>query len=336
MDTKKLVIKEIKDFINKHSAFFEKYEKNEELQKTLRADVEADSLISQLSEKVFPIIFGDDLSKITFDLQGHIKDLDQKTLHDTSNKKLNIAHNRYSQEILKSTINRLVFNSVVTILLGKDETLVMLKLYKGTFYDPFFNTYDCPDCNESVYIDYDCVNKKFILAEHLSECPTFKHLHKFIFKVPSKKLVFLNKGYDLIEVKRKDQMKISINSSLGKIKECQAYAKMGMPYFALRDGCVDILHSVNEKIIALDIDEHKYITFDEETEESIPADGFKVEGSISLGVFAVYMIDYDLYTRLCKDKGYESTHFNPVVVDITSDKVKVQYNVDKMLITIKY
>lgn len=335
MKTRQSVIQEIKNFTIQHQSFFEKYKQDGAWQTPKKNDVEYHQLISELSNKVFSLIFGDDLSKVTFDLQGHLKNVDQKTLKDTTDKKLDLFHGRYSKDKLYNLIEFFVSRGIFNVL-DNDEKVMMLGLYDDMWFNPFFDTYDCPDCNQSIYIDYDCINKKFILSESLSACPTFKHTHKFIFKVPSKKLVFLNKGYELLEIKRKDSFEVSINSVLGKIKECKAYAKQGMPSFALRDGGVKVLHSVDKKIVALDIEEIKYMKFDEETEESYPVKGFKIEGDISLGVFSVYMVDYDKYCELCKDKGLDPKQLQPVYVDITSDKVKVQYNVDNRLIEIKY
>lgn len=335
MKTRQLVIQEIKSFTHKHQSFFEKYKQDGAWQTPKKNDVEYHRLTAEISNKVFSIIFGDDLSKVTFDLQGHLKQVDQKTLKDTTDKKLDIFHGRYSKEKLYNLVEFFVSRGIFNIL-DNDEKVMLLGLYDDMWFDPFFDTYDCPDCNQSIYIDYDCINKKFVLSDSLNACPTFKHVHKFIFKVPSKKLVFLNKGYELLEIKRKDSFEVSINSALGKIKECQAYAKQGMPYFSLKDGGVDVLHSVENKTVALDVEEIKYMHFNEETEESYPAEGFKIEGHISLGLFAVYMVDYDKYCQLCKDKGIDPKELKPVYVDINSDKVKVQYNVDNKLIEIKY
>lgn len=335
MKTRQLVIEEIKKFTNEHKSFFEKYKQDGSWQTPKKNDIEYDQFISELSNKVFSIIFGDDLSKVTFELQGHLKKVDQKTLKDTTDKKLDLFHRRYSKEKLYNLIKIFVSRGIFNIL-DNDEKLIMLGLYDDRWFNSFFDTYDCPDCNQNIYIDYDCLNKKFILSESLNPCPTFKHTHKFIFKVPSKKLVFLNKGYKLLEIKRNDFFEVSINSALGKIKECKAYAKQGMPYFTLRDGGVKVLHSVEHNIVALDVEEVKYMHFNEETEESYPAEGFKIVGDISLDLFAVYMVDYDQYCELCKDKGLDPEQLQPVYVDITSDKVKVQYNVDNRLIEIKY
>lgn len=335
MKTRQLVIQEIKKFTLQHQSFFEKYKQDGAWQTPKKNDVEYHQLISELSNKVFSLIFGDDLSKVIFDLQGHLKNVDQKTLKDTTDKKLDLFHGRYSKEKLYNLIEFFVSRGIFDVL-DNDEETIMLDLYDDTWFNTFFDTYDCPDCNQSIYIDYDCVNKKFILSESLSACPTFKHTYKFIFKVPSKKLVFLNKGYELLEIERKDSIEVSISSALGKIKECQAYAKRGMPYFVLKDGGVKVLHSVENKIVALDVQEVKYMHFDEETEESYPTEGFNIEGNISLGLFAVYMVDYEKYCYLCKEKGFNPEELEPIYVNITSDKVKVQYNVDNRLIEIKY
>ena len=104
MKTRQLVIQEIKKFTLQHQSFFEKYKQDGAWQTPKKNDVEYHQLISELSNKVFSLIFGDDLSKVTFDLQGHLKNVDQKTLKDTTDKKLDLFHGRYSKDKLYNLI----------------------------------------------------------------------------------------------------------------------------------------------------------------------------------------------------------------------------------------
>lgn len=296
---------------------------------------ESQPLMKELSDKIFQLIFGDDMSKLTFDLKGHMKEIEGKSIKETSQK--DFLWNRYSEKKLRDTIAHKVVFAVYFTLLNDKDLFLISDLMDNTFMNPIA-AYHCPDCDESIYMDFNCITKKFTLADHLKPCTKFKNIHQFKLKVPGRRIVLLNDSRKLLEVSRKDQYKISINSVLGKINECKAYQKHNVGYFCFSDcGGVNVLHSKDRKIIVLDVHNTKYSYFDEGKNEYVNMDTFKSVGDIDFAPQCAFLWDAGEFDKLVSEKGIDLDNFEDLVyVDIDNDYVKIIYNIESQLVEIKY
>ena len=213
-----------------------------------------------------------------------------------------------------------------------------------------FETINCKSCDTYFRFEFDYVKQEFTIGESIEECPCAEHKMKFTLDIPSKELVFINDIRHVFEAERKDPYKHSVNSFYGKILECEEYLKHNIAYISLSSGGVDILHSKKEKMVVIDFDMDSYYKSpnknlnqseddDEDDwsdcEDKNPIEGFKKEGDISLELWGVFVMDKKSYEDMCKKEGLDIDSYD-VNVKIKGTKLEVNYNLDELLVEMKY
>lgn len=311
-------------------------------------------LMTKLSFEIFYLIFEGRIGEYKFNLQKHLKYLDQKTwleVRDFSSlnpyfgfeeekviEKIAVALSFLALDLLKSKEKDISNCKKFMKVLGFDDDKISRLLTEDIW---------CRSCNKKFSsFQIDTKKKEIVLSNTLSseisECPCLEHKMSFCLDTPSKELVFVNDIREVFEVRRKDEFENSINSIYGKKLECEEYLKHNIAYISLSSGGIDILHSKKDKKVVMDFDQTKYYNpskFEEEDEdfyEPTPKENFNIAGSISLELWGVFVMDKDTYKKICKKAGENLSYFDTVRVKVSGTKVEIDYDLDELLIEMKY
>ena len=321
-------------------------------------------LMKKLSSEVFYLIFEGLIGEYKFNLNKHLKYLDQKTwleLREFSSlnpafeleedkiiKKIAFSLSYLTIDLLKSKGNNISHCKKTMKLLGFDGDKISNLLKENVW---------CKSCDKRFHsLQFDTKKREIVLNNifpcEISECSCLDHKMSFCLDTPSKELVFLNDIRDIFKVIRKDEHINTINSIYGRKLECEEYLKHNIAYITLSSGGIDILHSQKEKKVVMDFDQIKYydpskfeelgeeLGEDEEDDEDfyepIPKENFNLAGSISLGLWGVFVMDKNVYRKICKNAGKNADDFKHVSVKVTGTKVEVDYDLDDLLIEMKY
>ena len=158
------------------------------------------------------------------------------------------------------------------------------------------------------------------------------NIYSFIIDTPSKKLVFMNDIRSVFNVDREDEYTVSLNSILGKKRECEVYAENNMAYFFVSNTSPSIYQ--NEEQIVIDPLNVKFKR-DKKNGEPVIPDDYIDRGNICTDLWAVCMADHDDFLKKCKEQEVSPEDFDIIVVDVSTTQVQVYYDFYNYLIEIK-
>lgn len=294
--------------------------------------------------------------EIIADINGHHPEVNGKTL-----RQINAVKDLWDRPYLSTNyiLDEVSFNLILdlisqTIFKGEDNTLKDSDYNMGfsvirkhmldvlTFQDAF----PCSYCNAHAKAVYDFNRKMFVLPDYVLKqnpepCPCINKSkrnasnYSFTLNTPSKKLVFLNDIRSVFEAEREDKYSVSINSELGRKRECEAYVEHNMAYFCTDNTSPTIYQNKTKNEIIIDSD-HVKLKWDSNKSEIKKADEYHDRGYICTDLWAVCMADHDDFMSRCAEKDIDPASLNIVIVDISSEEIKVKYNFSNHLIQIKY
>lgn len=359
MNTRHEVLELIYNFTKSNHSELLEYSAQRKESKSKGETIEDNQKVSLLIDEVFKLMYGDKPENIRFSLKGHVSWLNDKTLSTVKkisdfNPRLNLnvdyLKKRLETQIIVTFSEMLCLMNANTTFeaVEKEVTFSMWDL-RGDIFECAFKHFHCNNCDVQFQIDYDAKNKIFMPSEYVKEvCPCVSDVMNFTLNTPSKELVIINSLNGLLKVSRHDEFEISVNSIYGKIRECEEHLKHGIAYISLASGDVDIIQSTSEKMIVMDFD---YDTYYEKVKGRVVCDnekdwgdgyklkmkeGFEQVDSVSLDLWGVYLLDKDLYEKLCVRKNLCPSTFLPVYVKLSGDHIDFSYDVPGLLIEGKY
>lgn len=287
--------------------------------------------------------------EIKVDLNHHYPEIDGKTLYELDQIKdlWNYAFlsskyilSNISFKLTLDLINQTIFNGPMNV-----AGFLTIRLYDPNILD-FDDTTSCSYCSKHAKAVYDFEKKVFRLPDFLIEkdsnpCISYnkskkeQFLYEFSLNIPSKKLVFLNDIRPVFKSEREDKYTVSINSELGKKRECEEYVKNNMAYFYVGNTSPTIYQHKTKNEIIIDPDNVK-LKWNSKEDTIKKINEYDERGYICTDLWAVCMADYDDFMTRCKEKDINPDNLDVVIVDISKDKIKVKYNFDNCLIQIKY
>lgn len=287
--------------------------------------------------------------EIKVDLNHHYPEIDGKTLDELDKIKdfwgcaflsTNYIKSKISFKLTLDLINQTIFKGPMNV-----AGFITIRLYYPDILD-FDDTTSCTYCNKHAKAVYDFEKKIFRLPDFLLEedntaCISYnkdkkaKFIYNFSLNIPSKKLVFLNNIFPVFKVEREDKYTVSLNSELGKKRECEEYVKNNMAYFYVGNTSPNIYQNKNKNEIIIDPDNVK-LKWDNKTDSIKKIDEYDDRGYICTDLWAVCMLDYDDLIVRCKEKDIDPDDLDIIVVDISQDRINVKYNFNNSLIQIKY
>lgn len=304
---------------------------------------ENNPLIQQFVDLVYNLFWGKE-DVITVKLNGHFNLYDGKTLKEINELKPDLYHHLFSRDFLKEALNNhLIYDLVgVAILEGKDHFPQLTNSNRPNIIGGLIDLWEssrCPFCDKAMTFEYNHIEKIFTSRSiKTNEQPCIhtqlngNNIYSFIIDTPSKKLVFMNDIREVFNVDREDEYTVSLNSILGKKRECEVYAENNMAYFFVSNTSPSIYQ--NEKQIVIDPLNVKFKR-DKKNGEFVIPDDYIDRGNICTDLWAVCMADYDDFLKRCKENEIDLDHFDIVVVDVNTTQVHVDYNFLNYLIEIK-
>ncbi len=305
---------------------------------------ENNPLIQDFVQQVYALIWGEeDLIKIRFN--GHFNQYDGKTLKEINEMKEDFYPHLFSTKYIKNALNnQLVYDLVsITIFNTTNDFPQLTNSRKPDIIGPLLNLWEsehCPFCDKYMVFEYNHTEKAFTSRSiNVNEEPCIhtqfngNNIYSFTIDTPSKKLVFMNDIRDAFNVDREDKYTVSLNSILGKKRECEVYAQNNIGYFFVSNTSPSIYQ--NEEQIVIDPFNVKFKRDEELGEPVIPNDYIEKD-YICTDLWAVCMADYEDFLQKCKEEKVNPYDFHFVVVDIPNNKVHVDYNFENYLIEIKY
>lgn len=305
---------------------------------------ENNPLVQEFVEKAHSLIWGQE-DVIRISLNGHFPQYDGKTLKEINEMDNEWGHSLFTRDFLKNAlINQVIYDLVnIAIFDGKDMySPFLVNAKRPDIVSGGLNLWDstrCPFCDKPINFEYNNVDKIFTSRSIKMDEPSCIHtqlngnnIYSFTIDVPSKKLVFMNDIRPVFNVDREDEYTVSLNSVLGKKRECEVYAENNMAYFFVSNTSPSIYQ--NEEQIVIDPFNVKF-KIDNKLEEAIIPDDYDERGYICTDLWAVCMADYDDFFKRCKEKGISTEDFDIIVVDVSTTQVQVDYNFYNYLIEIK-
>jgi len=306
---------------------------------------ENNPLIQEFVDKVYSLIWGQE-DVIRISLNGHFPQYDGKTLKEINEMDNKWGHLLFTRDFLKNAlINQVIYDLVnISIFDGKDiYSPFLVNPKRPDIVSGGLNLWEstrCSFCDKPMNFEYNHIDKIFTYRSIKVDETACIHTHfngnnvySFTINVPSKKLVFMNDIRSVFNVDREDEYTVSLNSVLGKKRECEVYAENNMAYFFVSNTSPSIYQ--NEEQIVIDPFNIKF-KIDEKLEEPVISDGYIEKGYICTDLWAVCMADYDDFLKRCTENEINVDDFDIVVVDVPNNKVDVDYNFDNYLITIKH
>lgn len=287
--------------------------------------------------------------EIKVDLNHHYPEIDGKTLDELDQIKdiwgcaflsTNYIKSKISFKLTLDLINQTIFKGPTSI-----AGFITIRLYYPDILD-FDDTTSCTYCNKHAKAIYDFEKKVFRLPDFLIEeddtpCVSYNKdkktnsIYNFSLNIPSKKLVFLNNIFPVFKVEREDKYTVSLNSELGKKRECEEYVKNNMAYFYVGNTSPNIYQHKNKNEIIIDPD-NVQLKWNSKTDNIKKIEEYDDVGYICTDLWAVCMADYADFMARCKEKNISPEDLDIIVVDISQDRINVKYNFNNSLIQIKY
>lgn len=290
-------------------------------------------LVEELSKKVFTLIFGEKPEDITFNLQGHMDEIDGKKWSEVNKIEKKKLWTFYSFADVMTSLKRMVFLDMIDVVLIKEENINMrLFNIRRNKVNGLFESCNCKTCDKNVNIFFNFESGAFESNSYVGKCSRVSPVINFNLTLPSNKLVILNDIRSLFMVNREDENRITINSIEGKVLECQEYLKHNIAYISLSSGSVEVVKNKSKRMVGFDYcHDHFY------DDEKLKTD-FKFVGEVFLELWAVFMLDYEHYKSLCEAKGVEldAEELSPIYIEVENDSLKVEYDLKKYLLKAKY
>lgn len=240
-----------------------------------------------------------------------------------------------------------------TMFKGKDNELesgINMGFSAIRQYTPDVLTFDdafpCSYCNAHAKAIYNFKLRKFVLPDYIVKQNPEPCIHSskdkkklfnydFTLECKSKKLVFLNDIRQAFNVKRHDSITVSLNSDLGKKRECEAYVEHNIAYFFVGNTSPNIYQHKTKNEIIIDPENVK-LKWDENKDTIKKESEYHDRGNICTDLWAVFMLDYDDFINHCSEKGINPKELDPIIVNVDSEDIKVKYNFKKDLVQITY
>lgn len=261
-------------------------------------------------------IYRDD---ITFKMQGHMADLDTRSIAYVMD---NVDY--YDRDNILYEFDMKVLIDVFAAFLGiRDGVKINYFTFSyGKNKVEFQSSLRCRACNEylTMIIDYDQMAVVPLLKK--PPCPMATIPKNIIVELqsPSGKLVFLNDPREFLKIERDNQYKVSINSTLGCIQETNAYAEHNVGYFFIGN-CMPYIfqHEKKDKIL--------FSSFDEESvEDEQSFQDYNELGYICTGLWWYSILDHQLYLDLCAAKGIDPESIEHTVAVTGKPTFKVDHD----------
>lgn len=260
-------------------------------------------------------------SDLVFETLGHISDLDGKTLQSFS-------ENENSQFSKNSLISKLS-TKIAIDLYRAYESLKKNEVFDETrscffIFDnciEIMSSRKCTKCDDhlNLYINLDKGKICFEL-DNAKPCslPKKPNNIKITLKAPSKKLVFLNSPSKFINIEREDKYEVSINSTLGCIKETKMYETYNIGFFFVGN---TYLHAMKKENTIL------FANFDDSSAKDIKKfKDYEEKGSVCMDLWWYTVLDFDLYVELCAKNNVKPKDTDHIVVDIEGTTVKINHS----------
>lgn len=260
-------------------------------------------------------------SDLVFETLGHISELDGKTL-------LSLKEDEKSYFSKKNIVHKLSTKIAIDLYRYYES------LKKGEEFDEyrsFFFTFDncielissdkCRKCNSylNLYINLDkgkiCFELDDVKPCSLPKPPN--HI-KVSLKVPSRKLVFLNNPSKFINIERDDKYEVSINSTLGCIKETELYQKHNIGFFYVGNTYLHAMKKGNTILFA------NYD--DSDSKDRYKFKGHEEKGSVCMDLWWYTVLDFDLYVSLCAKNNIKPNNIEHIIVDIEGTTVDIKHS----------
>lgn len=347
----------LKNFVSRHQSFFDnlynfKESKDEDEKEDEKVPSPFDYLdnvssthpkspyglkeFTQLQNEFYDIFIAPYNSAI-IKFQGHMAEYDGKTLLEAGNTEAE-WYNYFSKESILGNMQISLICNAISVAKFPMQNI------RNTSITPFGYVPNgielneglaCPFCNQrigNVVLNYDTLEITPFRAI-VQHCPnTKKSISKIKLSVPSKKLVFLNDIRHAFKVKPESE--ISINSTLGKMQQTEIYAEHNIGYFFVSNTSPTIL----QKEGSILIDTNYFDNQDEEDNNKHQKEykDYIDKGYICTDLWWYFVLDFDLYSQLCANANLSPDYFSHTVVDITSSKVKISHDLDKLISKITY
>lgn len=280
--------------------------------------------------KIFNELIMDE--EITFDFNGHMSGLDNKKLVDVINEDKN---NYFTKgELIRDMSIRVIFD-LFKLYVDK----ISNKYNEDRFYSSLFMMGDnviaifesgkCYECGTYVNasLDYDTkkVSPAYLEIERCVFADKVPDVVAVNLEVPSKKLVFLNDPRKFIKIDREDKYKVSINSLLGCIKDTEMYADKNIGYFYIGNCMPSILQKEGEIVFTNNYDSENEF---EDLDNNIEYKDYSFKGNVCADLWWYTVLDYDLFSQLCKERNINKSDIEHTTVDISSDSCNIVHSLD--------
>jgi hypothetical protein len=278
-------------------------------------------LIQNYFNAFYEEFIGQYAKTMKFNLMGHFSQYDGHTLDEVSKMKTDWYH-PFEKDALISNYEISLFAELITYHHHKKdgtlEEFFSLLFWKNiNILQRFMDGRQCPYCNKSIYasINYDANEISVTHPESIKPCDKDQpHEIHITLKTPSKRLVFLNDFRTVFNRERDDRYEVSVNSRKGRFAECALYAKENMGYFHVSNTSPSIFLG-DHKILISRRQKHK---------------GFKKQGQIITDLWWYFVLDADLFDKLCSEHTFtghikNKEDLNPIYVDINSDEIKITH-----------
>lgn len=266
--------------------------------------------------------------------QGHMAEYDGKTLLEAGNTEAEF-YNYFSKESILGNMQVSLICSAISIAKFPMENLRNLTITPFGYLPHGIELNEdltCPFCGKRmgrVMLNYDTLEIVPSRAE-MEPCPNKNNsISKVQLSVPSKKLVFLNDIRRAFNVE--PESKISINSILGKMKQTKVYSDHNIGYFFVSNTSPQILQKEGKILI-----DTNYFEDDENKSNLKKYKDYVNKGYVCTDLWWYFVLDFDLYNQLCANANLTPDYFSHTVVDITSKKVRISHDHDKLISKITY
>lgn len=254
---------------------------------------------------------------ITVKMQGHLSDIDGKTLSE-----ILATDIRYSRaNMIHEYDFKLQIDLFETFLGLRDNKPINYFVFSyGKNKVEFQSSVRCRACNEflSMSIDYD--QKAVVSVVKKPDCPLAETPRNIVvtLKSPSGKLVFLNDPREFFKLERDNRYQVSINSTLGCIQETNFYAKHNIGFFFIGNCMPSIFQKDNTILFA---------SFHEEDDEAVEQfKEYKELGSVCADLWWYTILDYQLFLDLCDEQGVDPESIEHTVAITNKETFTVDHN----------
>lgn len=344
MSKYKFYLLELQEFLNKNIKLFESAKKYEEssnrsehfkyipnIQNRKDPDFIGNvDIFKEFMDRLFNELIMDE--DITFDFNGHMNGLHNKRLIDVINEDKN---NYFTKgELLRDMSIRVIFDLFKLYVDKNSNKHLYDRFYSSLFMMgdniiAIFESGKCYECGTylNASLDYDTKKVTTVYLE-VEKCVFENEIPDFVnvdLKAPSKKLVFLNDPRNFIKLDREDKYKVSINSLLGCIKDTEMYADKNIGYFYIGNCMPSILQKEGEIVFTNNYDSENEF---EDLDNNIEYKDYSFKGNVCADLWWYTVLDYDLFSQLCKERNINKSDITHTIVDISSDSCNIVHSLD--------